>query len=114
MRNNADHAIRIFTHYQLRYITKLPYEDCFVTSADFDAAFTPISSSTIFYKYNSISILPAKDLETELPNDIKIYRDKKTVNINTCLVSKYFTIWESLGFVQVLPKYWMKIYLKFG
>lgn len=105
MHNNTDHTIRILTHYQLRYVTKLPYEDCFTISADFDAAFTPISSSTIFYKYNSISIPPAKDLEMELPNDIKIYRDKKIININICLVSKYFTIWESLGFVQVLQKY---------
>lgn len=70
--------------------------------------------STLFHKHNGISILLSGDLKTELPNGIKIYRNKKAGNTITCLVNKYPSIWESLGFVQVFLEHWMKVYLKPG
>lgn len=29
------------------------------------------------------------------------------------LIKKYLSIWEFLGFIQVLPKQWIKVHLKF-
>lgn len=104
VRNNADHAIKIPLHYRLGCITELPYKSCFATSVDFDLASTSSTSLTIFHDHNDISILSVKDLETELPNSIKIYRDKKVVNTIMYLVDKYPSIWKSSDFVQILPK----------
>ena len=90
--NNSDHAIKIPLHHRLGCITELSYINCFVTSADLNVASTPPSSPTIFNDRNSISILPAGDMETKLPNGIKIYEDKEAVNAITCLVDKYPSI----------------------
>lgn len=55
---------------------------------------------TIFYEYNSISILLAGDLETELLNSgLKIYGNKDVVKVITCLVNEYPSIYEFLGFL---------------
>ena len=114
MRNNANHAIKIPTHHRLGCVTKLPYENCFATSADLNVASTPPTSPTIFHDRNGISIPPTRDLEIELPNGIKIYGDKEAVDAITCLVNEYPLIWESSGFVQVPPERWMKVHLKPG
>lgn len=112
VRNNADHAIKILTHPRLSCVTELPYKNCFTASADLDVAYTPLTLPTIFHDRNSISISPAEDLETELPNGIKIYRDKKAIDTITCLVNEYPSIWKSSGFIQVPPKWWIKVHLK--
>lgn len=52
----------------------------------------PYILPTIFYNRNGISISLVKDLEVELPNDIKIYRDKETVNVITYLINEYPSI----------------------
>ncbi len=114
VRNEACRAIKIPLHHRLGYVTELPYESCFPTSADLDVASTPPTSSTIFHDRNGISIPPAGDIETELPNGIKIYGDREAVDAITRLVKDYPTIWESSGFVQVPPERWMKVHLKSG
>ena len=114
VRNNADHAVKIPTQHRLGCVTELPYENCFATSADLDVASTPPTLPTIFHDRNGISIPPAGDLETELPNGIKIYGDKEAVDAITRLVNEYPSIWESSGFVQVPPERWMKVHLKPG
>ncbi len=53
-------------------------------------------------------------METELPNGIKIYRDKEAVDAITRLVDDYPSIWQSSGFVQIPPEHWMKVHLKPG
>ena len=114
IRNNAGHAIKIPLHHRFGYVTELPYESCFATSADLDVASTPPTSPTIFHDRNGISILLAGDMEIELPNDIKIYGDKEVVDAITRLVDDYPSIWESSDFVQILPEHWMKVHLKPG
>lgn len=104
VRNNADHAIKIPLHHQLGCVTKLPYKSCFASSADLDVASTPPTSPTIFHDRTGISIPSSGDLETELSNGIKIYGDREAVNAITRLVDEYPTIWESSGFVQILPE----------
>lgn len=110
--NNADHVIKILTHHRLSYVIKLPDKSSFVTSTNLNAASIPRILPTIFHDHNGISIPPAKDLEMEFPNGIKIYRDKEVVDKITRLVNEFFSIWESLRFVQVPPKYLIKMYLK--
>ncbi len=90
--NNAGHAIKIPLHYRSGYVTELPYESCFATSADIDMASTPPTSPTIFHDRNGISIPPAGDMETELPNGIKIYGDKEAVDAITRLMDNYPSI----------------------
>ena len=68
----------------------------------------------IFYNRNNISNLPAGDLETELPNAIKIYGNKKAVDAITYLVDEYLSIWQSFDFVQIPLERWMKVHLKSG
>ncbi len=114
VRNDAGHAIKILLHHRLGCVTELPYESCFATSADLEVASTPPTSPTIFHDRNGISILPARDMETELPKGIKIYGDREAVDAITRLVNDYPTIWESSGFVQVPPERWMKVHLKPG
>ncbi len=101
VRNDASHAMKIPLRHRLGCVTELPYESCFATSADIDVASTPPISPTIFHDGNGISIPPAGDMETELPNSIKIYRDKESVDTITRLVDDYPSIWESSGFVQI-------------
>lgn len=90
--NNTDHAIKIPLYYQLSCVIKLPYKNCFVTSTDLNVASTPPTLPTIFYDYNGIPISPTGDLETDLPNGIKIYNNKEAINVITCLVNKYSSI----------------------
>ena len=72
-------------------------------------------SPLLFHERNGITILPADTgLETELPNGIKIYRDRQAIEKITYLVNEYPLIWESSGFVQVPPERWMKVHLKPG
>lgn len=111
VRNNADHVIKIPKHYQLDCITKVPYESQFIISKD-NAAFILPVLPIMFYYYNDISILLAKNLEMELANGINIYRNEKTINAITCLVNKYLFIWEFPEFEQIPLKRWMKVYLK--
>lgn len=112
VRNNAGHAIKIPLHHRLGCVTELLYESYFATSADIDVASTSPISPTIFHDRNRISIPPTGDMETELPNGIKIYGDKEAVDAITRLVDDYPSIWEFSGFVQIPPERWMKIYLK--
>lgn len=114
VRNNADHVIKIVLYYRLNRITELPYENCFTISADLDVAFISLTLPTISPNCNDISIPIAKDLEIELLNGIKIYGDKETVDTITYLVDEHSSIWESLGFVQILPERWIKVHLKSG
>lgn len=81
--------------HRLGYVIKLLYKSCFVISADLDAASAPLTLPAIFYDYNVISIPPARNLETELPNHIKIYKDEKAVNAISRLLNEYPSIWES-------------------
>lgn len=82
---------------------------------DHKATTTPPTLPSLFYKRNGITIpLADVDLETKLPNSIKIYRDKKANIQITSFVNEYSLIWKSLEFVQVPPKQWMKIHLKPG
>ena len=84
-------------------MTELSYKSYFATSADLDVASIPPTSPTIFHDRNKISIPPVGDMEIELPNGIKIYGDKEAVDAITRLVDDYPLIWESSGFVQILP-----------
>ena len=115
VRNDADRSIQIPQSHRLGYITEIPFENCFATSVDHDAASTPPTSPFLFHERNGITIPPADTgLETELPNGIKIYGDSQAVEKITCLINEYPSIWESLGFVQVPPERWMKVDLKPG
>lgn len=59
---------------------------------DFNATATLLTLPTIFHEHNGMTIPSVGDLETELPNGIKIYKDKKAVNTITHLVNKYPSI----------------------
>lgn len=92
VQNNADHAVKVPLYYWLGYIIELPYKSCFATSADLDIASTPPTSLAIFHDRRDISIPPDGDLETELPNGIKIYGDKEAVDAIMQLVDEYPSI----------------------
>lgn len=98
--NNTNHVVKIPLHHRLGCVTKLPYKSCFATSVDLDVASTTPTLLVIFYDRNGISIFPAKELETELPNGIKIYGNKEAVDIIMQLVNEYSSIWKSSDFVQ--------------
>lgn len=89
MHNNVEHVIKIHSHYRPGYVTELSYENCFATLADPYVTSIPPNLSIIFYDCNDISISLLRDLEIELPNGIKNYRDIEAVNIITRLVNKY-------------------------
>ena len=74
-------------------------------SADLNTVSTPFTLPAIFYNYNVISIPPAKDLETELPNHIKIFKDEKVMNTIPRLLNEYPSIWTFSKFIQVPPEY---------
>lgn len=109
VQNDANYSIQILRYYKLGCLTEIPYKNCFIISIDHDAtAILPISSLLF-------TIPPADtNLEIELLNGIKIYRDKKDVEEITRFVNEYLLIWKSSGFVQVLLEWWMKVYLKSG
>ena len=103
--NDAKHSIQITRHYRLGYVTEIPFENCFATSVDHDAAATPLTSPLLFYERNGITIpLAGTGLETKLLNGIKIYGDEQAAEKITRLVNESLSIWESLGFVQVPPE----------
>lgn len=105
VRNDAERSIQIPKRHRLGCITEIPFENCFATSVDHDAASTLSTSPLLFHKRNGITIPPADaGLETELPNGIKIYRDRQAVEKITRLVNEYPSIWKSSGFVQVPPE----------
>lgn len=106
--------MKIFLHYCLGCVTKLPYNKGFATLADLNVVSTLPTLPTIFNNCNGISIPPARDLETELLNGIKIYKTKEAVNIITLLVNEYLSIWEFSDFVQTPPEHWIKVHLKQG
>lgn len=110
--NDIGYTIKIPLHHQLGCVTKLPYKSYFATSINLDVVSKPLISPTIFHDYNGISIPSAEDMETELLNSIKIYRDKEAVDMITRLIDDYLSIWESLDFIQILPECWIKVYLK--
>ena len=114
VRNEVGHAIKILLHHRLGCVTKLPYESCFAILADLDVASTAPTLPTIFHDCNEISIPPAGNMETELPNGIIIYEDKEAVDAITRLVDNYSSIWKSSGFVQIPPERWMKVHQKPG
>lgn len=109
--NNVDHTIKIPLHHRLGCVTKPPYKNYFVTSADFDVVSTPPILLTIFHDRNGISILPAGNLQKDLPNGITIYKDKEAIDAITYLVDEYPLIWESSGFIQIPPKCQIKVHL---
>ena len=114
VRNNTNYIIKILLYHRLGCITKLPHENCFATLADLDIVSMLPTLLTIFYDRNGISIPPTGDLETKLPNGIKIYKDKQAVDAITCLVNEYLSIGESLEFVQIPSERWMKVHPKLG
>lgn len=60
---------------------------------DHNAIATLFILSLLFYKCNSITIpLVNIGLKIKLPNSIKIYANKETVDQITCLVNKYLLI----------------------
>lgn len=73
-------------------MTKVPYKNYFKILADLNVVTTSPISLTMFYKLNGISISPIEDLETELPNSIKIHGNKEAVDAITCLVNGYLSI----------------------
>ena len=48
-------------------------------------------------------------METRLDNGVTVYKDKYVVALLAQLVTKYPSIWESEGFIQILPERWMKV-----
>lgn len=107
--------MQILRRHRLGCITKVPFENCFATSVDRDAASTPPTSPLLFHEWNGITILVADiNLDTKLPNGIKIYSNKQAIEKIIRLVNEYPSIWESSGFMQVPLEWWMKVYLKPG
>lgn len=56
----------------------------FITSSNLNSKTILPALPIICYKYNNITIRPAESFEIKLPNNIKIYIDKKTVQAITC------------------------------
>ena len=50
VRNDADRSIQIPQSHRLGYITEIPFENCFATSMDHDAASTPPTSPLLFHE----------------------------------------------------------------
>lgn len=100
VQNDVNYSIQISKHHKLRCLTKIPYKNCFTTSVDRGTAATPPTSSPLFHERYSITIpLASINLKTELPNSVKIYKNKKIVEEITCLINKHPAIWESSRFV---------------
>ena len=59
VRNDTDRLIQIFRSHRLGYITEIPFQNCFATLVDHDAASTPPTSPLLFHERNSITIPPA-------------------------------------------------------
>lgn len=79
--------------YKLRCVTEVHYKNYFAILVDHKAVATTFILSFLLHKYNDITILPTNiRLETELPNGIKIYKDKKVVKQIINLVNKYLVI----------------------
>ena len=113
IRNDAKRLIQIPRHHKLGCITKILFENCFTISVDYDAISTPPTFPLLFHERNGITIPPADaGLEIKLLNGIKIYGNRQAIKKITRLINKYSLIWESSGFVQVLPERWIKVHLK--
>lgn len=113
VQNDIKYSIQIVKRHRLGYIIKIFFKNCFITLVDYNAASTPPRSLLLFHKRNGITILLADvSLEIELPNNIKIYKNKQIIEKIIHLVNKYLLIWESLDFVQIPPEWQIKINLK--
>lgn len=92
---------------------EVSYESYFVKSVGYNVITTLLKLLFLFHERNSITILLAnKELETELSNGIKLYKDDEVVQRLTQLVIKYPTIWKSLRFIQVPLERSIKVHLK--
>lgn len=73
------------------------------------ASFLP--AALPFSDLNTRLALASKDtfLETQLNNKVRVYGDPAAVEQISQLLAEYSSIWESGGFVQILPERWMKV-----
>ena len=107
VRNTSKRLLRISRCQRLSHIVDIHYDNCFL--ADVKSAFNSatVSPQTApFFEYElSCTRTPADpSMETRLDNGVRVYRDKHVVALLAQLVTEYPSIWESEGFVQILPK----------
>ena len=115
--NTSDRPLRVPRHQKLGHIIDICYENCFLADAQatFDSAVFPPKAPPFFDLHAGISLaITDTAMEMQLDNGVRVYRDKAAVREIFELVAQPLSIWESEGFVQILPERWMKVHLKPG
>ena len=117
VKNTSNRPLRISRCQRLGHIIDIRYNNCFLADAKsaFNSAIVP-SQTTSFFEHELSYILTTIDpsMETTLDNEVRGYGDEHKVALLAQLVAKYFSIWESKGFVQVPLERWIKVPLKLG
>ncbi len=117
VRNTSSQTLHILCCHKLGHLIDIIYENCFLadTHSIRDTATFPPSSQHLSSHDTGSSLLPTNSsLEMVLSNRIRVYRDSAAIKQIAELVAKYPTIWESQGFIQILPERWMTVPLKLG
>ena len=117
VRNTSDQPLRILRHQKLGHVIDIRYDNCFLADAKAalnSAIIPPLTAPFFEHKPSCASISTDLYMEKTLDNEVKVYRDEHAATLLAQLVAEFFTIWESQGFVQILPKRWMIVPLKPG
>ena len=107
VRNTSDRPLRISRCQRLGHIVDICYDNCFLADAKsaFNSATVPPQTAP-FFEHELCCTPTSTDpsMETRLDNGVRVYGDEHAVALLAQLVAKYPSIWESEGFVQILPK----------
>lgn len=101
--------------HKLDHLLDMTYKNCFLidTQSAYNAASVPASLHSFSNLSAEPTLLPINALiEIVLNNGIRMFKDASLVKQISDLVTKYLLIWEFQGFVQILPKWYMKVLLK--
>ena len=105
--NTSNRPLFVPRYQKLGDIFDICYENCFLTDAQatFDSTAFRLKATSFFDLHAGISLAPTDTaMETQLNNGVRVYGDKAAVREIFELVTQYPSIWESEGFVQILPK----------
>lgn len=64
----------------------------------------PLKANPLYESYQKIRVSTVDlSLETKLPNDIQVYRNRVAVKKLSFLVIEFVSVWKMSDFVNVLP-----------
>ena len=105
VKNEIEHAIKVFRRYRLDQISEIDCDNCFQIF-ETDLAIRSSKERTV------ISSIDFADMKVRLFNESMIYDNDETRTAFAGFIAEFLSLWKDRGFIDISKDKWMRISLK--